>query len=123
MESPLHDALNEQAPLPHKLAAILYADVEGYSRLTGADEAGTHRTLSAYLDLFAETIKAHRGEVKHYAGDAVLADFTTVSEALNCAVAFQKTMKEKSETVAPDKRVQFRIGLNLGEVMRTSAIH
>ena len=66
--------MTEQA-LSHKLAAILYADVEGYSRLTGADEAGTHRTLSTYLDLFAETIKAHRGEVKHYAGDAVLADF------------------------------------------------
>ena len=61
--------------------------------------------------------------MKHYAGDAVQADFTTVSEALNCAVPFQKTMKEKSGTVAPDKRVQFRIGLNLGEVMRTSAIH
>ena len=117
MESPLHDALNEQAPLPHKLAAILYADVEGYSRLTGADEAGTHRTLSAYLDLFAETIKAHRGEVKHYAGDAVLADFTTVSDALNCAVAFQKASKEKNEAVPEVKRVQFRIGLNLGEVI------
>lgn len=117
MESPSQDVLNEPAPLPHKLAAILYSDVEGYSRLTGADEAGTHRTLSAYLDLFAETIKAHRGDVKHYAGDAVPADFTTASEALNCAVAFQKTMKEKSETVAPEKRVQFRIGLNLGEVI------
>jgi adenylate cyclase len=108
--------MNDQA-LPHKLAAILYADVEGYSRLTGADEVGTHRTLSAYLDLFTETIKAHRGEVKHYAGDAILADFTTVSDALNCAVAFQKTMKDKNETLAPDKRVQFRIGLNLGEVI------
>ena len=73
--------MTEQA-LSHKLAAILYADVEGYSRLTGADEAGTHRTLSAYLDLFAETIKAHCGKVKHYAGDAVLAYFTTVSNAL-----------------------------------------
>ena len=108
--------MTDQA-LPHKLAAILYADVEGYSRLTGADESGTHRTLSAYLDLFAETIKAHRGEVKHYAGDAVLADFTTVSDALNCAVAVQKAIKEKNETVAQDKRVQFRIGLNLGEVI------
>jgi adenylate cyclase len=103
--------------LPHKLAAILYADVEGYSRLTGADESGTHRALSAYLDLFAETIKAHRGEVKHYAGDAVLADFTTVSDALNCAVAFQKTIQAKNEAVAQDKRVQFRMGLNLGEVI------
>ena len=116
METPSQDPSNEQA-LPHKLAAILYADVEGYSRLTGADEVGTHRTLSAYLDLFAETIKAHRGEVKHYAGDAVLADFTTVSDALNCAVAVQKAIKEKNETVAQDKRVQFRIGLNLGEVI------
>ena len=117
MESPSPDALNQAAPLPHKLAAILYADVEGYSRLTGADEAGTHRTLSAYLDLFAETIKAHRGEVKHYAGDAVLADFSTVSDALNCAVEFQKASKEKNETVPEDKRIKFRIGLNLGEVI------
>ena len=108
--------MTEQA-LAHKLAAILYADVEGYSRLTGADEAGTHRTLSAYLDLFAETIKAHRGEVKHYAGDAVLADFTTVSDALNCAVAVQQAIKEKNETVSEATRVQFRIGLNLGEVI------
>ena len=117
MESPSRDALNEHAPLPHKLAAILYADVQGYSRLTGADEAGTQRILSAYLDLFAETIKAHRGEVKHYAGDAVLSDFTTVSDALNCAVAVQQAIKEKNQVVPEDKRVQFRIGLNLGEVI------
>ena len=108
--------MSEQA-LSHKLAAILYADVEGYSRLTGADEAGTHRTLRAYLDLFAETVKAHRGEVKHYAGDAVLADFTTVSDALNCAVAVQQAIKEKNNEVPQAKRVQFRIGLNLGEVI------
>ena len=106
-----------EQPLVHKLAAILYTDVEGYSRLTGADESGTHRTLSAYLDLFAETIRDHRGEVKHYAGDAVLADFTTVSDALNCAVAVQKAIKEKNEAIPEGKRVQFRIGLNLGEVI------
>ena len=97
MEISSQDPLNQQA-LPHKLAAILYADVEGYSRLTGVDEIGTHRSLSAYLDLFTETIKAYRGEVKHYAGDAILADFTTVSDALNCAVSFQRTMKDKNET-------------------------
>ena len=114
---PTESSSTESQPLQHKLAAILYADVEGYSRLTGADEAGTHRTLSSYLDLFSETIKAHRGEVKHYAGDAVLADFTTVSDALNCAVAFQNATRQKNETVAEDKRVQFRIGLNLGEVI------
>jgi adenylate cyclase len=108
--------MTEQA-LAHKLAAILYADVEGYSRLTGADEAGTHRTLSAYLDLFSETVKAHHGEVKHYAGDAVLADFSTVSDALNCAVAVQRELKQRNDALPEDKRVQFRIGLNLGEVI------
>ena len=114
---PTESSSTESQPLQHKLAAILYADVEGYSRLTGVDEAGTHRTLSSYLDLFSETIKAHRGEVKHYAGDAVLADFTTVSDALNCAVAFQNATRQKNETVAEDKRIQFRIGINLGEVI------
>ena len=108
--------MTDQALL-NKLAAILYADVEGYSRLTGADEAGTHRTLSSYLDLFSETVKAHRGEVKHYAGDAVLADFTTVSDALNCAIAVQQSIKQKNEAVPEEKRVQFRIGVNLGEVI------
>ena len=117
MDSPQQKDSNEQTPLPHKLAAILYADVEGYSRLTGADEAGTHRTLSAYLDLFAETIRAHRGEVKHYAGDAVLADFSTVSDALNCAVAVQRELKQRNEGLPEAKRAQFRIGVNLGEVI------
>ena len=114
---PIDIVSTESQPLQHKLAAILYADVEGYSRLTGQDESGTHRTLSAYLDLFAETIRAHRGEVKHYAGDAVLADFSTVSDALNCAVAVQQAIKEKNNEIPQAKRVQFRIGLNLGEVI------
>ena len=114
---PTDSASTESQPLQHKLAAILYADVAGYSRLTGEDEAGTHRTLSAYLDLFAETIHAHRGEVKHYAGDAVLADFTTVSDALNCAVAVQRELKQRNEGSPEAKRAQFRIGLNLGEVI------
>ena len=60
--------------LPRKLAAILYADVAGYSRLTGDDEDATHRRLSEYLDLVSDTVERHRGRVMHYAGDAVLAD-------------------------------------------------
>ena len=59
--------------LPRKLAAILYADVAGYSRLTGEDEDATHRTLSEYLDLIASTVEPHCGQIMHYAGDAVLA--------------------------------------------------
>ncbi len=107
----------EPQPLQHKLAAILYADVAGYSRLTGEDEDGTHRILSAYLDAFAAAIQAHNGAVKHYAGDAVLADFATVSDALTCAVAIQGEFKQRNETLPEAKRVQFRIGVNLGEVI------
>ena len=104
-------------PLQHKLAAILYADVAGYSRLTGEDEAGTHRTLSTYLDAFTAAIQAHSGSVKHYAGDAILADFASVSQALNCAVAIQHELKARNEALPQAKRVQFRIGVNLGEVI------
>ncbi len=64
--------------LPRKLAAILYADVAGYSRLTGEDEDATHRRLSEYLDLISATVEYHRGRVMHYAGDAVLAMFEAV---------------------------------------------
>ena len=65
----------ESDRLPRKLAAILYADVAGYSRLTGEDEDSTHHRLSEYLDLISSTIERHRGRVMHYAGDAVLAMF------------------------------------------------
>ena len=75
--------------LPRKLAAILYADVAGYSRLTGEDEEGTHRRLSEYLDVVSDTIGRCSGRVVHYAGDAVLADFGTVTDALACAASVQ----------------------------------
>jgi adenylate cyclase len=114
---PTDSSTPEPQPLQHKLAAILYADVAGYSRLTGEDEDGTHRVLSAYLDAFAAAIQAHHGAVKHYAGDAVLADFATVSDALTCAVAIQGEFKQRNEALPEAKRVQFRIGVNLGEVI------
>lgn len=75
--------------LPRKLAAILYADVAGYSRLTGEDEDATHRGLSDYLDLIATAIKDHRGRVVHYAGDAVLAMFEAAVDVLSCAAHVQ----------------------------------
>ena len=75
--------------LPRKLAAILYADVVGYSRLTGEDEDATHRVLSEYLDFIAATIESNRGKVMHYAGDAVLAQFGAVLDALSSAVSIQ----------------------------------
>ncbi|MCZ6576323.1 MAG: adenylate/guanylate cyclase domain-containing protein [Acidiferrobacterales bacterium] len=104
-------------PLERKLAAILYADVAGYSRLTGEDEEGTHRALSAHLDAITASIEKHNGTVLHFAGDAVLSDFATVSDALICAVTVQQDLKERNKDLSDDRKVQFRIGVNLGEVI------
>lgn len=103
--------------LPRKLAAILYADVAGYSRLTGEDEDSTHRTLRDYLDLIASTIDVHRGQVMHYAGDAVLAQFPAVLNSLSCAVAIQNELQTRNESLPDERKVRFRIGVNLGDVI------
>jgi adenylate cyclase len=104
-------------PLERKLVAILYADVAGYSRLTGEDEEGTHRALSASLDLITDAIERHNGTVMHFAGDAVLADFTTVSDALICAAGIQRDLEIRNQDLPDSRKVQFRIGVNLGEVI------
>jgi adenylate cyclase len=103
--------------LPRKLAAILYADVAGYSRLTGEDEEGTHRRLSECLDLMSASIAEHQGKIVHYAGDAVLADFATASDALACAAAVQREIQARNENLPDERKLQFRIGVNLGEVI------
>ena len=103
--------------LDRKLAAVLYADVAGYSRLTGADEEGTHRRLSTYLDLISDSIGEHHGSVVHYAGDAILADFSTVTDALNCAVHTQKALRDQNGDLPEEQQIQFRVGVNLGEVI------
>ncbi len=88
-----------------------------YSRLTGEDEEGTHRRLSEYLDLIADAIRRHAGRVVHYAGDAVLADFPTASEVLTCAAAVQRDLEERNADLPEERRIRFRIGVNLGEVI------
>jgi adenylate cyclase len=103
--------------LKHKLAAILFADVVGYSRLTDEDEEGTHRLLRSALDLFSDSIQSHNGVVINYAGDAVLADFHTVSEALTCAAEVQLALNDRNENLPEERKVRFRIGVNLGEVI------
>jgi len=103
--------------LERRLSAILYADVAGYSRLTGEDEERTHRILSANLDLFSEAIRTHNGKVVHYAGDAILAEFSTVTEVLSCAVEVQLELLEQDSSRPDSPSVQFRIGINLGEVI------
>jgi class 3 adenylate cyclase len=103
--------------LPRKLAAILYADVADYSRLTGEDEDATHLVLRSYLDFISSAIQNHSGRVVHYAGDAVLADFSTVLDALHCATAIQGELRRRNEQVPEDRKLQFRIGVNLGDVI------
>ena len=72
-----------------------------YSRLTGENEERTHRVLSASLDLFSETIRIHNGKVVHYAGDAILAEFTTVTEALSCAIEVQRELHTPAHSPTP----------------------
>jgi class 3 adenylate cyclase len=103
--------------LPRKLVAILYADVAEYSRLTGEDEDATHRTLGEYLDLISENVRSQGGHVMHYAGDAVLAKFDAVIDAVSAALAVQNELKTRNETLPDERRLQFRIGVNLGDVI------
>ena len=103
--------------LPRKLAAILYADVAEYSRLTGDDEDATHRTLSKYLDLIAHTVDSHRGQVMHYAGDAVLARFDAVVDALSSASDIQRQLADQNIDLPDESKLHFRIGVNLGDVI------
>jgi TolB-like protein/class 3 adenylate cyclase len=107
----------EPERLLRKRAAILYADVAGYSRLVGEDEEGTHRMVSAYLDLFTVCIRRHHGNVDHFAGDAVLADFGAAVNAMECALEIQQTIKQRNSNLPSSKRVEFRIGINLGNVI------
>jgi len=103
--------------LPRKLAAILYADVAGYSRLTGEDEDATHRTLTEYLDLISAIVDSHGGKVMHYAGDAVLAQFAAVVDALSSSMAIQTELRSQNANLPDERKVKFRIGLNLGDVI------
>lgn len=106
-----------EGDLERKLAVILYADVAGYSRLTGIDEEGTHRILRDYLDLISASIENYNGQVVYYAGDAVLADFGTVVDALNCATEIQGDLNQSNRDRPEERRVLFRIGINLGDVI------
>lgn len=100
-----------------KLAAIFYADVAGYSRLTGRDEEGTHQRVMAMLDRATERIGKSGGTVLRYAGDAILATFPSVVDAVNTAAAIQVERAEANADVDSDDRVELRIGINLGDVI------
>jgi adenylate cyclase len=99
-----------------KLAAILSADVVGYSRLMGDDEQATLSTLTAYRQIFAQHIAAHEGRVVDSPGDALLADFPSAMEAVECAIDIQRELAGRNASVPEHRRMRFRIGVNLGDV-------
>jgi len=107
----------DDTKLKRKLAAVLFADAVGFSALTNEDEEGTYRQLRAHLDRIADIVAAHNGAVVNYAGDAVLADFATASEALAAAAEIQRALATENVGLTDESKVQFRIGINLGEVI------
>ncbi len=105
------------ASIERKLTAILSADVKGYSRLMGADEVGTLRTLTAHREVTDSLIQQHRGRIVGTAGDSVLAEFASAVDAVQCAVEIQQVLKAKNAELSPDRRMEFRIGINVGDVI------
>src|SRR5205814_8528660 len=101
-----------------RLTTILAADVAGYSRLTGADEEGTMRRLRALrAELIAPAIEANRGRVFKTTGDGILAEFASVVDAVRCSVEVQRGMAARNADFVPERRIEFRVGIHLGDVI------
>src|SRR5918994_672661 len=104
--------------MARRLAAILAADVVGYSRLMAADEQGTHARLKSLRQYFIEPkIAEHHGRVAKLMGDGVLVEFASVVDAVECAAAIQAGVTERQAELPEDHRIAFRIGLNIGDVI------
>src|SRR3954451_9713931 len=105
-------------PAVRRLAAILAADMAGYSRLMGADEEGTLNRLKAHRrQLVDPKIREHHGRIVKTTGDGMLVEFSSVVDAVRCAVEIQRAMVDRNAEISEDKRITFRIGLNLGDVI------
>jgi len=103
--------------MERKLAAILSADVKGYSRLMGEDEEATIRTLTTYREVLSAFIHQHRGRVVDAPGDNLLAEFASVVDAVRCAVEIQGELRRRNANLPPARKMEFRIGINLGDVV------
>jgi len=107
----------DERPAERKLAAILSADVEGYSRLMGEDELGTVRALTEYREVISAAVARHGGRVVDSPGDNVLADCVSVVDAVQCAVNIQRALQSRNADLPPPRQMRFRIGINLGDVI------
>ena len=106
-----------QEGFKRKLTAIFSADVAGYSRLMGDNEAATVKTLENYKQVMFTLIKQHRGRVIDSPGDNLLAEFASVVDAVQCGVAVQNELKARNGDLPENRKMQFRIGINLGDVI------
>jgi adenylate cyclase len=109
--------LSEPSEVNRRLVAVFAADVEGYSRLMGIDEVGTLKGLTERRAILDKTIADHRGRIANTAGDSVLAEFGSAVDAVQCAVKAQAALTEADAQLAADKRIRFRIGIHIGDVM------
>src|SRR5262249_23756061 len=103
--------------MERKLTAILSADVKGYSRLMDEDEEGTIRTLTAYREVTDSLIQQHRGRIVGTAGDSVLAEFASAVDAVRCAIEIQHALRTRNAELPTDRKMEFRIGINVGDVV------
>ena len=106
-----------QESFKRKLTAILSADVEGYSRLMGDDEETTIRILTDYRDAMSNLIQQSRGRVVDATGDNLLAEFASAVDAVNCAVEIQREFAERNAELSDDRKMHFRMGINVGDVV------
>jgi len=109
--------MSDPTKVSRRLVAVFAADVEGYSRLMGIDEVGTLKGLTERRAILDRLIGDHRGRIANTAGDSVLAEFGSAVDAIECAVEAQTAFAEANSSVAPDRRINFRIGVHIGEVM------
>jgi len=109
--------LSEPIDVNRRLAAVFSADIEGYSRLMGADEVGTLKGLTERRAILDKAIADHRGRIANTAGDSVLAEFGSAVDAVQCGVAAQAALDAANSPLPPDRRISFRIGIHVGDVM------
>src|SRR6516225_5586218 len=109
--------MSDPVTVSRRLVAVFAADVEGYSRLMGADEVGTLKGLTARLAILDGFSGDHGGRIANTAGDSVLAEFGSAVEAVQCAVEAQTALAEANSSLPPDHRISFRIGIHVGDVM------
>jgi len=104
-------------PVERRLSTILVADVYGYSRMMGENEERTVRVFRGHREVFESLVAQHRGRIFNTAGDALLAEFSSAVEAVRCATDIQSTLRTRNDHLPPEERLQFRIGINLGDVI------